>query len=59
MDNNEQTKKLTREEQRQIMTKHWEEHLQKMKTDPQYKKEWEKHHEKFTKIALLNDTIED
>ena len=68
MQNNEQNQKTRKgprrftQEEIQKIRDHWtawnSEHAKKMKTDPEYRKHWEKRKEDFDRIALLNDSIE-
>ena len=48
---------LTQEEI-QLMKDHEKKHSERMATDPEYRKLWEKREEDFSRIALLNDSIE-
>ena len=41
----------------QLMKDHEKKHSERMATDPEYRKLWEKREEDFNRIALLNDTI--
>ena len=44
-------------EQIAIMKENQKKHSERMKTDPEYQKLWEKREAAFDRIALLNDTI--
>ena len=51
-------KKLTKEEQKKEIIAAIKRHKERVATDPEYKKEWEKLKADFEKIALLDDDIE-
>lgn len=50
--------KMPTPEQIQMMRDYQKEHEKLMKTDPEYRKNWEKQKADFNRIALINDSID-
>jgi hypothetical protein len=50
--------KMPTPEEIQIMKAHRKEHLKRIETDPEYRKNWEKQKANFRRAALLNDIID-
>ena len=50
-------KKLTKEEQKQKVIETIKRSKERVATDPEYKKEWEKKKASLEKIALMDDVI--
>lgn len=57
--NNPNRKHMTFEEQKQAILIAKKKHEERMRTDPEYRKETEEIQKLFERNGLLNDTIED
>ena len=51
-------KKLSVEEQKKAIKEAIMRNRKRVATDPEYKKEWEKHKADFAKIVLVNDDMD-